>query len=222
RTQSCDATCNVGVCIDEVKLMEKASAIILAGGKNTRIARNKAFIQLPTGETILQNTLNVLQKIFPEIILVTNQKEAYLKFNVQVVEDLIKESGPLGGIFTGLCYSVSKRNFVVACDMPFIKPALIKLLLGESGAYDVIIPEVDGEIEPLFALYSKNCIPVMFEHLRQQNLKMREVLGELQVKKIGAKEIDQLDPQHLSFFNINTQEDLRRAGSMKIRMGEAK
>lgn len=202
--------------------MEKASAIILAGGKNTRIARNKAFIQLPTGETILQNTLNVLQKIFPEIIIVTNQKEAYLKFNVQVVEDLIKDSGPLGGIFTGLCYSVSKRNFVVACDMPFIKPALIRLLLGESGAYDVAIPEVNGEVEPLFALYSKNCIPMMFEHLQKQNLKMRKVLGELQVKKIGAKEIDQLDPQHLSFFNINTQEDLRRAESMKIKMGEAK
>ena len=83
----------------------------LAGGKNTRVGKNKAFIQLPTGETILQNTLNVLQRILPKIIIVTNQKEAYSKFDVQVVEDLIKESGPLGGIFTGLCYSTSKRNF---------------------------------------------------------------------------------------------------------------
>ena len=131
-----------------------------------------------------------------------------------MVEDLIKESGPLGGIFTGLCYSVSKHNFVVACDMPFIKPALIRLFLEKSGAYDVVIPEVDGEVEPLFALYSKNCIPVMFEHLQKQNLKIRQVLGKLHLKKIGAEEIDRLDKGHLSFFNINTQEDLRRAKSL--------
>jgi molybdopterin-guanine dinucleotide biosynthesis protein A len=214
--------------------MKKASAIILAGGKNTRIARNKAFIQLlisrhriRAGETILQNTLNVLQKIFPEIIIVTNQKEAYLsggscgKFEVQVVQDLIKGRGPLGGIFTGLCYSASKYNFVLACDMPFIKPTLIRLLLQKSGTYDVVIPEIGGEVEPLFALYSKNCIPVMFEHLQKKILKMREVLGKLQVRKIGAKEIDRLDPQHLSFFNINTEEDLRRAESLKIKMNES-
>ena len=200
--------------------MEKASAIILAGGKNTRIARNKAFIELPTGETILQHTINILQEIFPEIIIVTNQKDAYLpygscgKFNVPVVEDLIKESGPLGGIFTGLCYSVSKHNFVVACDMPFIQPALIRLLLEKSGNYDVVIPEIDGEVEPLFAVYSKNCLPVMFEHLQKQNLKIRQVLGKLHLKKIGREEIDRLDPKHLSFFNINTQEDLRKAESL--------
>ena len=211
------------------KNMEKASAIILAGGKNSRIGKNKAFIELPTGETILQHTINVLQEIFPEIIIVTNQsqdpefgKDAYLKFNAQVVEDLIKESGPLGGIFTGLCYSVSKHNFVVACDMPFIKPALIRLLLEESGNYDVVIPEIDGEVEPLFAVYSKNCISVMFEHLQKQNLKIRQVLGKLNLRKIGREEIDRLDPEHLSFFNINTQEDLKRAENLKRKMDDAK
>lgn len=198
--------------------MKEAGAIILAGGKNTRIGRNKAFIQLATGKTILQNTINTLQQIFSELIIVTNQRETYLKFDVLVVEDLIKESGPLGGIFTGLCYSTSSYNFVVACDMPFIKPNLIRSLLEESGTYDVIAPEVDGEVEPLFALYSKNCLPVMFKHLQERNLKIREILGELQVKKIRAKEIDQLDPEHLSFFNINTKEDLRSAESLRIKM----
>jgi len=203
--------------------MQKASAIILAGGKNSRIGRNKALIRLPTGETILQSIINILQRIFPEIILVTNQKESYLsyesdrKLNLYVVEDLIKECGPLGGIFTGLCYSVSKYNFVVACDMPFIQPDLIRLLLEKSRTHDVVIPEVDGEMEPLFALYSKGCIPIMWEHLQKQNYKIREVLSKLQVKKIGEEEIDRVDPEHLSFFNINTEEDLRRAESLKLK-----
>jgi molybdopterin-guanine dinucleotide biosynthesis protein A len=200
--------------------MREVSAIILAGGKNKRIGRNKAFIQISTGETILQNAINILRPISPEIIIVTNRKEAYQKFNVSVVEDLIKESGPLGGIFTGLCYSLSKHNFVVACDMPFIQPDVIGLLLKESGTYDVVIPELNGEVEPLFAVYSKNCIPVMFEHLQKQNLKIRQVLGKLQVKRIGAEEVDRLDPEHLSFFNINTEEDLRRAKSLRIKKSE--
>lgn len=197
--------------------MKEASAIVLAGGKNTRIGRNKAFIQLPTGESILQRTLDILQEIFCETIIVTNQREAYLKFKVQVAEDLIKDAGPLGGILTGLCYSVSRYNFVVACDMPFIKPALVRLLLEESGTDDVVIPELDGETEPLFALYSKTCIPVMFEHLQSQNLKIRQVLGKLKVKTIGRDQIDRLDPEHLSFFNVNTEDDLKRALSMKVK-----
>ncbi len=101
--------------------------------------------------------------------------------------------------------------------MPFIKPALIRLLLQKSGTFDVAIPEVNGEIEPLFALYSKDCIPVMFEHLQRQNLKIRQVVDKLRVKKVGAAEIDRFDPEHLSFFNINTHEDLKRAESLKIR-----
>ncbi|MFH1336873.1 MAG: molybdenum cofactor guanylyltransferase [Candidatus Zixiibacteriota bacterium] len=195
--------------------MKKASAIILAGGKNTRMGRNKAFIQLSSGETILQNTISILKRLFPEIIIVTNQKETYQEFNASVVEDLIKEAGPLGGIFTGLCYSTSRFNFVVACDMPFIQISLIELLLAECGTFDVVLPEVDVEVEPLFALYSKSCIPVMFEQLQKRNLKIREVLSKLQVKKIGREEIDRVDPKHLSFFNINAEEDLRRAKGLK-------
>lgn len=134
---------------------------------------------------------------------------------------MIKECGPLGGIFTGLCHSESQRNFVTACDMPFIRPALIRSLLAESGTYDVVIPEVDGEAEPLFGVYSKSSIPIIFEHLQKRNLKMREVLAKLKVGTIGAEKIDQVDPQHLSFFNINTAEDLKRAESLAMRIGEA-
>jgi len=200
--------------------MEKASAIILAGGKNSRIGRNKAFIRLPNGQTILQNSISILQNIFPEIIIVANRKEAYREFDVSVVEDLIKECGPLGGIFTGLCHSESQRNFVTACDMPFIRPALIRSLLAESGTYDVVIPEVDGEAEPLFGVYSKNSIPIIFEHLQKRNLKMREVLAKLKVRTVTTETIDRVDPRHLCFFNINTEEDLREAERLASGTGE--
>jgi len=181
------------------------------------MGRNKALIQLASGKTILQNTLNILQDTFSQIIIVTNRKKPYLEFNVQTVEDLIKDTGPLGGIFTGLCYSTSYYNFVIGCDMPFPQIDLIKLLLEKCGDQDVVVPEIGGEVEPLFAVYSKNCLPLILNHLLQNDLKIRRVLGELRVKGVGEKEVDKVDPKHLSFFNINTEEDLKKAQAMLAR-----
>jgi len=209
--------------------MEKANAIILAGGRNTRIARNKAFIQL-AGKTVLENTINILQKIFPQIIIVTNRKEAYLRFKAFVAVDLIKESGPLGGIFSGLCYSTSYYSFVIGSDMPFPQIGLIQLLFEKCTNQDVVIPETNGEVEPLFAVYSKNCLPVIFfavysknclpvifDHLQKHDLRIRHILGELRVERVGEEEIDTVDPERLSFFNINTSEDLKKAQTLLSR-----
>ena len=201
--------------------MEKANAIILAGGKNTRIARNKAFIQL-AGKTVLENTINILQKISSQVIIVTNRKEAYLKFKAFVAVDLIRESGPLGGIFSGLCYSTSYYSFVVGSDMPFPQIGLIQLLLEKCTNQDVVIPETNGEVEPLFAIYSKNCLPVIFHHLQKHDLRIRHILGELRVERVGEEEIDTVDPEHLSFFNINTPEDLKKAQTLLSRASNSR
>jgi molybdopterin-guanine dinucleotide biosynthesis protein A len=187
------------------------TGIILAGGKNTRIQREKALIELKAGQPLIARIIEVLKALFAEILIVSNKKEAYLNYDFPVVEDLIKGKGPLGGIFTGLCYSTSDYNFVVGCDMPFIEANLIEFMLEGCQEYDVVIPEIGGEVEPLLALYSKNCIPVIFEHLRRDSLKIREILEKLKVKRIGETEIKQFDPRHLSFFNLNTLKDQKRA-----------
>lgn len=187
------------------------TGIILAGGKNTRIAEEKAFIQLEGGQPLIARIVEVLETLFPKILIIANNRNAYLDYGIPVVEDLIKGKGPLGGIFTGLCYSTSDCNFVVGCDMPFIEPSLVKFMVEGCEDYDVVIPEIGGEVEPLLALYSKNCIPVIFEHLMRDNLKTREILDKLKVKRIGKKEIDRFDPRRLSFFNLNTPADQKRA-----------
>jgi len=187
------------------------TGIILAGGKNTRIAEEKAFIQLEGGQPLIARIIEVLRGLFPEVLIVANRREAYLEYELPVVEDLIKGKGPLGGIFTGLCLSTSKYNFVVGCDMPFIEASLVKFMVEGCEDYDVVIPEIGGDAEPLFALYSKSCIAVIFEHLMRDNLKTREILDKLKVKRIGKKEIERFDPRRLSFFNLNTPADQKRA-----------
>ena len=189
----------------------QVSGIILAGGKNTRIKTEKAFIQLSDKTTLIQSTLELFKKIFPEIIIVTNNPGAYFKFGTTVVEDLIKDKGPLGGIFSGLCFSTSQVNFVVGCDMPFLNPDLLNYILQKPEEYDVVIPETRGKAETLFARYSKNSLPVILSHMLRDELKIQDVLTELNVLKIKSGEIERFDPEHLSFFNINTQEDLKKA-----------
>jgi molybdopterin-guanine dinucleotide biosynthesis protein A len=201
--------------------MHNASGIILAGGKGSRINRNKALITLPDGKPLIQRSIGVLKEIFAEILIVANQKETYAAFGVRVVEDLIKGKGPLGGILTGLTYSASHLNFVTGCDMPFPQPALIELLLENCGDYDVVIPQAGGEVEPLFALYSKSCVPVITDHIRKHDLKVRSVLAELRVRKISEEEIESVDPERLSFFNVNTDEDLVTAQTMLLKASES-
>jgi len=188
----------------------RASGIILAGGKNTRMGIEKSFLKFGT-KTLVENTIDIFKTIFSEIIVVTNNSRSFLKFGTIVVEDLIKNKGPLGGVFSGLCFSKSELNFVVGCDMPFVNPYLVKYMISKPEEYDVVIPEVDGRVESLFARYSKNAIPVILSHLLKDKLKTQNVLSELNVLKITTEEIERLDPEHLSFFNINTQDDLKKA-----------
>jgi molybdopterin-guanine dinucleotide biosynthesis protein A len=194
--------------------MYNATGIILAGGKGSRINKNKALIMLPDGKTLLHKCVRSLSAVLAKIVIVTNQKELYLDYDARVVEDLVKNKGPLGGIYTGLSCSTTHCNFVIGCDMPFPQPSLIELLLQDCDDYDVAIPETVGEVEPLFAVYSKNCLPVISDHLQKDDLKIRKIFEKLKVQIIREEKIQEVDPQHLSFFNINTNEDLKKAQAM--------
>jgi molybdopterin-guanine dinucleotide biosynthesis protein A len=191
--------------------MSDATGIILAGGKGSRIKRNKALIELPGGRTLIRRCVDTLHKVCGEILIVSNEEEPYQSLDARVVEDIIKAKGPLGGIYTGLFHSKTHCNFIMACDMPFPQPDLIRLLLHECDHHDVVVPEINGEVEPLFAVYSKNCLQVMSTHIQRDALKIRDIFEELRTKKVGEKEVEKVDPKHLSFFNINTQEDLIKA-----------
>jgi molybdopterin-guanine dinucleotide biosynthesis protein A len=187
------------------------TGIILAGGRNTRIGKEKALLRLEGGQPLIVRIIEILKPLFREMLLIANRREAYRDCGLPVVEDLVKRKGPLGGIFTGLTHSTSEYNFVMGCDMPFVEPRLIAYMMETAIGSDVVIPEIGGEVEPLFAVYSKSCIPVIFDHLSVDNLKTREILRKLRVRRVTEEEIDRFDPRRLSFFNLNTLEDQKRA-----------
>jgi len=128
-----------------------------------------------------------------------------------MVTDTYPGKGPLGGIYTGLATSNSFYNLVVACDMPFLNQALLSYMIQIAAGYDLVIPKLGNFIEPLHAVYAKGCLSPMEELLKQDNLQVNELSNLVRVRYVDAGEIDRFDPEHLSFFNINTEADLKMA-----------
>jgi len=190
------------------------SCIVLTGGKGLRLGQDKAL------ETIGQKSL-LGQVVFRlslfngSILVVTASERSYPQLDgyskLRVVGDIYPSKGPLGGIYTGLKVSDSFYNLVVACDMPFLNQALLSYMTGVSTDFDLVVPRLGNMIEPLHAVYSKACLVPIERLLKQGSLGVRELFTLVRVRYVEAEEIDRFDPEHLSFFNINTNSDLARA-----------
>ncbi|MFN3966635.1 MAG: molybdenum cofactor guanylyltransferase [Endomicrobiia bacterium] len=186
------------------------TGIILSGGKNTRIGTNKAFLKI-IGMEIIEIIVDKFKDIFEEIIVVTNSTEEYQHLEVKLVKDIIPNKDSLGGLYSGLVNSKNQYNFVVACDMPFVNVELIKFMKSNYNSFDVVVPKLKNGYEPLHAIYSKNCIGPVKKQIERNNLKIIDFFSEVRVKEITEDTIRQFDPQLLSFFNINTEDDYQQA-----------
>ena len=191
----------------------KASGIILAGGKNLRLGRNKALEKIG-GVPVIERVVNRLTQLINHLIIVTADGKNHLMPipSAKFVADIYPGKGPLGGIFTGLSASRTKLNITVACDMPFLNIPLLKHMLGLARGYDAVIPRTKESLfEPLHAIYSRTCLPVIQNHLELDQLSIRAFLAEVKVRYIEEDECRRYDPELISFFNMNRQADYERA-----------
>ena len=197
------------------------TSIILAGGKNLRLGRNKAF-EVIRGKTIIDRVFERLEPISSQIVVVTSweQFDIQLNLNADIVADIYPEMGPLGGIYTGLTASTSDVNILAACDMPFLNTELIKHMVDLLADYDAVVPRLANKmIEPLHAVYSKNCLSRIDARLSAKKLSIHAFLDEMNVRYLEEEESRRIDPEHISFFNINYQTDLDKAVKMAEEYG---
>ena len=190
------------------------SCIILAGGKGLRLGYNKVLETLGN-KSLLQRVLSSINSLCREIILVTAQELIIPQFTshqkLRTVTDIFPGKGPLGGIYTGLAASDSFYNLAIACDMPFLNQPLLRYMIQLSANFDVVVPRVGNMVEPLHAVYTKNCSAPIEDMLKQDKLSVNKLFSLVRVRYVEAEEIDRFDPEHLSFFNINTEADLEKA-----------
>jgi molybdopterin-guanine dinucleotide biosynthesis protein A len=184
--------------------------VVLVGGKSRRYGRNKA-LELFQGERLIDRQVRTVGSLFSEVLVITNEPEFYLHLDVTIVRDVIPGQGPLGGIYTGLIFAQGKSVFVTACDMPFVQPAVVRRMVQLAKNYDVIVPEKIEGLEPLHAIYSSRCLPHIEQMLDHGTLQVINFFPAVKVYRLSSEEIGQLDPQGLSFVNINTPDDMDRA-----------
>ena len=180
-------------------------AVILAGGLNKRMnGRNKAFLKIG-GRSILDRLLESLQSIFFEILIVTRQPELYAGYSVRVVEDIHPDRSSLTGIHAGLVRAKAEYGFMVPCDTPFLQSALVRLMLAElEPGLDVVVPFYGGHYQPLCAIYSKKCIPVIEDQLNGGDYKIIHLFDRMNTRIVPAEKIAAVDPDLFSFLNVNT------------------
>lgn len=186
------------------------AAIILSGGNNRRIGRDKAFLEVDR-RTIIEREIEVLSRVFSRIIVVTNSPERYTHLDVDLTSDIVPGKGPLGGIYTGLTFSSDSCNFVVGCDLPFLNAGLIDYMKGLSDRYDVIVPKIGDFMETLYAFYSKECLNPIEARIEKNDLRIRSFFQEVRVRHIDKGEIEKFGPEGITFFNVNTEEKLSSA-----------
>jgi molybdopterin-guanine dinucleotide biosynthesis protein A len=191
-----------------------ATAVILAGGMSRRLGRNKALEPFE-GEPLIQRVISRMRQVGESLVVVVNDAERAAELglpgDVAAEVDRYPGMGSLGGILTGLVTAPTEWSAFCACDMPFLNPHLYRHLLSLRDGYDAVVPVVDGRPEPTHAVYSRACIGPIRERITAQDLKISSFFGEVRVKLVPEEEIRSLDPDLLSFFNINTQQDLETA-----------
>ncbi len=179
-----------------------------------RLGRDKVLENIGN-RTLLQRVVKSISVLTSDIILVTGEKQYLPQLTdyprLQIITDTYPQKGPLGGIYTGLTISDSLHNLVVACDMPFLNQDLLRYMIQLSSNFDLVIPRLGDMIEPLHAIYSKDCLTHIGRLLKQGELRIRQLFTLVKVRYVEADEINRFDPKHLSFFNINTEADLEMA-----------
>jgi molybdenum cofactor guanylyltransferase len=187
-----------------------ATAIVLAGGKSSRMGRPKAL--LPFGnEPLILHIVRELNRIFAETVVVAAPGQEMPALPATLVRDEMAYQGPVGGITYGLKAAGKKLCFVTSCDVAFLNGPLISHLMYRIPNYHVVVPYWQERLQPLHAAYRRSVLPLLEDQLERGELRPIYLFDRVPTCKIGDDEIRRFDPEGLSFFNMNTTDDYARA-----------
>ena len=202
------------------KLKMAFSICIQAGGESRRMGENKALM-LFAGQTLIKRVIERVKPLTDEIIIISNDVESFQFLKLPVVPDHISGQGALSGLYTALSAAKHPYVAVVACDMPFVNPELLKaeciLLINEQA--DVVIPQSPNGLEPLHAIYRrKTCLPFVHDALFQGKRRLIGWLEHVTVRVMSRVEVERYSPEFNAFVNLNTPEEFNEAEKLNRRL----
>lgn len=193
--------------------MKEITGVVLAGGESRRFGSDKALAPW-NGKTLVESVVAIVAGIFQSNLVVVKKPEAFRfwdETNVRVVQDMISEPHSLGGIWSGLCRAETEHVFVCACDMPFLRPKLVKALCEASRGYDAVIPVWREKPQPLCGIYSRKCRGSMECLIQRRRLKIQELFSVVRTRFYLEPEIQSADPTGLSFVDLDTRREYESA-----------
>ncbi|MCX8073834.1 MAG: molybdenum cofactor guanylyltransferase [Candidatus Binatia bacterium] len=187
------------------------SAVILAGGRSSRMGGlDKAFMRVG-GKPAIERTVGLLQELFEEIIVVTNNPEKYARLcGVHLTRDVFLGKGPLAGFHAGLARARYPYCFVVACDMPFLRREPITFLHSLTRGFDAVVPVWEGDVEPLHAFYATRLVDLAGSLLTSGSYGLRSLLSRITVRYVDEEEMRAVPGSEEAFRNVNTPADALR------------
>ncbi len=184
---------------------------IQAGGLSSRAGEDKALLKLH-GVPLIELVLHKIEDLTDEILITTNNPKALEYLQVRLVTDPMPGEGALRGLHTALASANNERVLVLACDMPFVQKEFLAAMLSINSSDDVIVPMLDGNYEPLHAIYLRTpCLRAVENALNAGEKKLVSFFQDVRVHTLGEEIIGMYDPEGLSFYNINTPQDLQMA-----------
>lgn len=183
------------------------SACILAGGKSSRMGTDKGLL-LFHGKPLVERIVEELNVVFESVTIVSNNPE-YEKFGLEVVKDLIENIGPAGGIHSAMNHAKTEKIFIVSCDIPFINHEAVEYIVENSGDAQIAVPLFQGSVQPLFGLYSVNCLPQWNRLLEHGVNKLQQMISHFKLLKIDVNGIRPFN--EILFMNVNDKNDFTKA-----------
>lgn len=187
-----------------------STAIVLAGGKSSRMGSPKALL-LFDGTPLIMHVVATLRSLFEDVAIVAAPEQELPSIDATIVRDDVAFQGPVGGIYYGLRAAGGEINFVTSCDSVFLNAGLISHLLAQIPEYDVVVPHWEGRFQPLHAVYRATVLPHLEVQLARGELRPIFLFDKVRTRRVDEDEIRRFDPDGASFFNMNTPDDYAEA-----------
>ncbi len=182
--------------------------VILAGGKSLRFkGKQKALLKID-GVRLIDIISNSLKTLSSNLILITNKPSLYSFFPGRIYKDIVPSRGPISGLYTALHFSLTDYIFLIGCDMPFVNIELIRFMNRIRKSYEAVVPNVNGKIEPLYAIYHKNIKKKVLKLITEKHYSLHNLIKNIKTKFIEKRMVEKFDNTLMCFKNINRYKDL--------------
>jgi molybdopterin-guanine dinucleotide biosynthesis protein A len=186
------------------------SVAVLAGGQSKRMGQDKAFLEVGGGP-VIERVLRGVAPLTDDLFISANSPEKYIRFGLRVVPDVYPDKAALGGIYSAIHAARHDHVLIVACDMPFLNPELLRYLINLAPTADVVAPLISPpQPETMHAVYSKACLAAIEPRLLANKLRIIGFFEDVSVRYVVREEVARFDPHFRAFLNMNTPEDWER------------